>query len=316
MSTIKNALLRILAEYISASKESFVKHPLADFLRNGAPDIIRNIIPDDGQYLVTGSAGQGVWARAPWLAIFNIQITDSAQRGYYPVYLFREDMSGVYLSLNQGATEAREGYKSNAKDALRSRAKNFYSRLGNQTADFTSNSIDLRASSLTNDSTFYEAGSILSKFYDINNFPEEDTIKADLISVLNFYNQLVYSEETLSEKQALEDDEQDESMYEDLRELRIHKRVERNAELSKRVKKIQGYTCKICGFNYEKTYGELGKGYIEAHHLTPVSKIKGQKLKRDPKTDFAVLCANCHRMVHRSNLVHDIETFKKKHLNS
>ena len=47
----------------------------------------------------------GNWAQLPWIAIFNPKITKSAQSGYYIVYLFREDMKGVYISLNQGVTE-------------------------------------------------------------------------------------------------------------------------------------------------------------------------------------------------------------------
>ncbi len=47
----------------------------------------------------------GQWTHFPWIAIFDIDITTSAQRGFYPVYLFTEDMrGGVYLSLNQGWT--------------------------------------------------------------------------------------------------------------------------------------------------------------------------------------------------------------------
>jgi 5-methylcytosine-specific restriction protein A len=56
-------------------------------------------------------------------------------------------------------------------------------------------------------------------------------------------------------------------------------------------------SCDICGFDFYKTYGELGKGFIECHHTVPVSeyaKNKGTKLK-----DLALVCSNCHRMLHR-----------------
>jgi 5-methylcytosine-specific restriction enzyme A len=49
------------------------------------------------------------------------------------------------------------------------------------------------------------------------------------------------------------------------------------------------------------TYGEIGAGYIEAHHLTPFSELKGRPTQLDPKTDFAVLCPNCHRMLHKKS---------------
>ena len=56
--------------------------------------------------------------------------------------------------------------------------------------------------------------------------------------------------------------------------------------------------CQVCGFDYEERYGEHGAGYIEVHHLKPVSTLK-KATKIDPKKDMAVVCANCHRMIHR-----------------
>lgn len=60
---------------------------------------------------------------------------------------------------------------------------------------------------------------------------------------------------------------------------------------------IHGYTCMGCGFNFEKKYGEIGKGYIHVHHLKPISE-SGETII-NPKTDLNVLCANCHSIVHR-----------------
>ena len=52
-----------------------------------------------------------------------------------------------------------------------------------------------------------------------------------------------------------------------------------------------------CGFNFEEYYGEIGKGFIEVHHVVPLAKAG--KTETNPETDVVVLCANCHRMVHR-----------------
>ena len=101
---------------------------------------------NDTDYIVEGSAGQGQWTRCPWVAVFDPVVTDSAQRGYYPVYLFREDFTGVYLSLNQGVTDVREQYKSRVKDALRTRAADYRARLGDVGAIFPLQEIDLRPS--------------------------------------------------------------------------------------------------------------------------------------------------------------------------
>ena len=76
-------------------------------IRNEAPEEIKGIL-DDKNYLVKGSPGMGNWAQLPWIAIFNPNITNGAHSGYYIVYLFREDMEGVYISLNQGVTEYKK----------------------------------------------------------------------------------------------------------------------------------------------------------------------------------------------------------------
>ena len=44
-------------------------------------------------------------------------------------------------------------------------------------------------------------------------------------------------------------------------------------------------------------HGLRGKGFIEAHHTKPVFKtlVEGSKTKLE---DLALVCANCHRMIH------------------
>ena len=55
--------------------------------------------------------------------------------------------------------------------------------------------------------------------------------------------------------------------------------------------------CEVCGFNFEEKYGDLGKDFIEAHHVKAVSSMK-----EDEKTkleDLVMVCSNCHSMIHR-----------------
>ncbi|MBK8187851.1 MAG: HNH endonuclease [Cellvibrio sp.] len=74
---------------------------------------------------------------------------------------------------------------------------------------------------------------------------------------------------------------------------------ERNSALRVAAIKIHGTTCKACGFNFFKTYGEIGMNYIEVHHIVPISNFI-EVTSVNPKTDLVVLCSNCHRMVHRN----------------
>lgn len=76
-------------------------------------------------------------------------------------------------------------------------------------------------------------------------------------------------------------------------------RYERNPTLRNQAFKIHGYDCAICGFSFSKVYGEWGKGFAEVHHIQPFSDSGELKKETNPKTDLIVLCANCHRMIHR-----------------
>ena len=84
--------------------------------------------------------------------------------------------------------------------------------------------------------------------------------------------------------------------------LALHYRRERNSQLSQKAKalfqsKNNGKLfCELCNFSFEITYGDYGKGYIEAHHIKPISEMEDGEVTKI--TDFKMLCANCHRMAH------------------
>jgi len=97
----------------------------------------------------------------------------------------------------------------------------------------------------------------------------------------------------------------------EIRRYRMHRKIERNSSASIQAKRLHGTTCQACGFDFRSKYGPLGQGYIEAHHLKPMSSLaEGIPVTYDVKTDFAVLCANCHRMIHRTEEPADIVSFR------
>lgn len=77
------------------------------------------------------------------------------------------------------------------------------------------------------------------------------------------------------------------------------KKYERDAINRGRAIAIHGLSCKVCGFNFEKMYGERGKDFIEVHHINPLSHLKGKEVFINPETDLVPVCSNCHRMIHR-----------------
>ena len=311
--SIQSGLQKVLNEYPRARDEKFTKHPLANFIRTELAQSVSEASGHEEKYLTKGSVGQGNWARGPWVAIFNPIITSSAQRGYYPVYLFREDMAGVYLSLNQAMTEYREQYKSDAKTVLKAKAENFRAILGPNTGVFDTHKIDLSPSAPSNATAFYEASNIVARYYPKESIPNDDALTKDLLHILSLYDDMVYGETASEAENIIDGDEPKGMHYEDAGKFRLHKRIERNPTLIKDVKKVLGCNCQICGLNFEERYGEIGRSYIEAHHLEPISELKGKRVKRNPGVDFAVLCSNCHRMIHKSAYVGDIKTFKKEH---
>jgi 5-methylcytosine-specific restriction protein A len=58
-----------------------------------------------------------------------------------------------------------------------------------------------------------------------------------------------------------------------------------------------GTDCLVCGFDFEKKYGSLGRGYIHVHHVVDLSEI-GEEYKVDPVKDLVPVCPNCHAMLH------------------
>lgn len=81
--------------------------------------------------------------------------------------------------------------------------------------------------------------------------------------------------------------------------VRISKTIERNTKMRQVALEIHGYKCQVCSFDFEYAYGDWGKNFAEVHHIKPLAELKGKEQQTNPKIDLAVLCANCHRMVHR-----------------
>ena len=72
----------------------------------------------------------------------------------------------------------------------------------------------------------------------------------------------------------------------------------------------KGYRCSVCGFDFEKVYGILGRNFIEVHHILPVSKM-GDNYEINPIKDLTPLCSNCHSMIHKKNPPYTIDELKK-----
>lgn len=97
-------------------------------------------------------------------------------------------------------------------------------------------------------------------------------------------------------------------------EGQLHTRIqtynERNPRLRAEALKIHGSRCVACGFDFFERYGQHGQGYIEIHHLNPISSYGGD-VKVNPKMDLVPLCSNCHRMIHRKEEMLTVDELRR-----
>jgi len=97
--------------------------------------------------------------------------------------------------------------------------------------------------------------------------------------------------------------EDDESAFPEGKEkFKRHRYLERDSKIVRHAKAQRLATtgkleCDVCRLDFARRYGERGRGFIEAHHKIPVSQLGGKKETK--AEDLALVCSNCHRMLHR-----------------
>lgn len=97
-----------------------------------------------------------------------------------------------------------------------------------------------------------------------------------------------------------------ETVFEGVKKEIIVNRYERNREAREKCIAAHGYKCAVCGMDFEKIYGEIGRGFIHVHHVVPLSTI-GKEYELNPIKDLVPVCPNCHAMLHRKDPPYKIE---------
>ena len=312
---LRDTLKTILADYANAKASPFKEHPLGDFIRHAAADAVLAALGEHGAGLVVeGSAGAGNWAAVPWMAVFDPAITLSATRGYYVVYLFHATQPVVHLSLNQGTTAVREEFSARAREILQDRADLMRKRVPEFAATLPIKKIELGANSrLPGD---YVAGHALGATYSLATLPDEATLRTDLQAIVRAYRALTYRggiDADVETQTDLSDEFNLPSLVSitETRKYVYHRKIERNNTAARNAKKFHGTRCQACELDFGERYGRIGQGFIEAHHLRPIATLEeGVQVKYDVAADFAVLCANCHRMIHHFSDPSDLAAFR------
>ncbi len=185
MKDIAKHFKLVLDEYLKEKEKDYKGNYLAKHIRETIPYEIKKKYDN---YIVTGSSGKGSWTYTPWIAIFNDKITKSAQKGYYIVYLFKEDMSGFYISLNQGYTFFKNNSKSEEEvHRYLKTLSDYWKDQLNIDISYRLNEIKLNAT--TDLGKGYEPGHICGKYYETGNFNSNE-LDFDLSKMLGYYDQL------------------------------------------------------------------------------------------------------------------------------
>jgi 5-methylcytosine-specific restriction protein A len=312
---LRETLQKILTDYPAAEREAFKGHALAAFIRDEADQEVKSGLGELGAGLfVEGSPGQGNWAAVPWVSIFDPVVTSSATRGYYVVYLFHASKPEVYLSLNQGTTAVREEFGVRTREILKDRANLMRKRIEEFAAALPVKVIELgSADRLPGD---YVAGHSLGVSYMLDALPNEASLRADLQTIVRAYRALTYRGGVDADIETQTDLVEEfgiphSTSVIETRKYAYHRKIERNRIAARHAKKFHGTRCQACNLDFVERYGEIGKGFIEAHHLKAISTLEeGVAVQYEIATDFAVLCSNCHRMIHRTADPSDLAEFR------
>ena len=139
------------------------------------------------------------------------------------------------------------------------------------------------------------------KFWDLffNGFDETDFFYWQLRNELRLAleetgltGEVVFPEEIELDEQVL--------LKEGIKKTIVVNTYERNPKARKTCIEHWKAICSVCNLDFQEKYGEIGKGFIHVHHLTPISEI-GKKYQIDPINDLRPVCPNCHSMLHRKN---------------
>ena len=141
---------------------------------------------------ISFSIGKGNWALVPWVTILDKRHTSTTREGMYVVYLFREDMSGVYLAYHQGVGKINERYAaSKARSILKRKAQEIRTQVPELTDSGFSLAPDIDLKSSGKRAVSYEIATIVHKYYDRGQIPSDEQLLSDLHSLLDVYDAYV-----------------------------------------------------------------------------------------------------------------------------
>jgi len=141
---------------------------------------------------VKWSLGMGTWAKVPWIALLDNRETNTTQSGVYGVFLFRKDMSGVYITYNQGVTKILNENKTKmGRQILQEKANELRGdcEVLIEKGFRLDDEIDLKV--IGGLGYNYQVSTIAYKLYEKDNIPNDNIILDDIGKVLKVYDMYI-----------------------------------------------------------------------------------------------------------------------------
>jgi hypothetical protein len=156
-------------------------------------DLINRVIPrqindflQHDDLLVQGSVGRGNRTPFPWISMLNRNITTTTQQGLYMVFLFKKDMSGFYLTLNQGITYFEKKFGANKFEMVRRMVDYYQTQIDEGKYSFEPISLGAKKTEI---GYGYEQATIISFYYEKDRYNLAD-LQFGLQEILKIYDEI------------------------------------------------------------------------------------------------------------------------------
>lgn len=333
-------------KYEFVTKENFAGNKTIKIITESIPRIIKKTLYLDSQkFSVKGSCGTSKPANVPWIAIFINDITKSAQKGIYLVFLIKDDLSGMYLSLNQGLTYFENRFK---RKQAKIKIKNIASRVRNLVTTIPEGSLsEIDLACLSGIGKDYGHGNIAAKYYSIDNMPSDNELINDIREYITSYEEIrvIIGNRTveqfydylllIDDGYEINEDGEIEAIEkvlasgkinkEETAEFKGEKKPKKGSVIDNKGKKayprdtkvaansikIAEYKCEVDEYHTSFIRRSNGKNYTESHHLIPLNCQDNFEFSLDVEENICSVCSNCHNCIHYGSDEERVDLLKK-----
>jgi hypothetical protein len=188
MATLRSLLTDICKQWPVVVEEKYDGHPFSVKFQTEFVAKVSDILARQHPNLqVKGSIGLSRWATIAWIAAFDPDVTETVRDGFFPIYRFKADGTGVYLCLMHGlAIPTKMHGTVKARELAAQTTAGIFETLpvlknwGESTVNLGVDTARGRA---------YDKANITAKYYAIDKMPKETELKSDLLQLVDYYSQ-------------------------------------------------------------------------------------------------------------------------------